>query len=212
MIDLALYEFDNQYADRYGSKVCGVDEAGRGPLAGPVVVAAVVLPRDCYIEDLNDSKKLSETQREAIYEEIVRRARMYQIITIDSTTIDRMNILAATLYGMRYAIDYLDLLPDISLIDGNNAPDTDWNIETVVKGDSLSASIAAASILAKVTRDRYMTKISSQYEGFSFETHKGYATKAHYDEISKYGITPIHRKSFLTKPNRYFDPSILTKE
>ncbi len=192
-----IFEFDkNQYVE----KLCGVDEAGRGPLAGDVFAAAVILPKDCYIEGLNDSKKLSEKKREKLYDEIIEKAESYCIATASVEEIEQVNILQATYLAMTRAVQGLNISPDLVLIDGNRMP-PQLNIEArcVVKGDATSASIAAASILAKVARDRYMLEIAKEYPEYLFEKHKGYGTKAHYEAIDKYGECKVHRHSFLKK-------------
>ena len=204
MIINGLYAYDNQQRQLYGNNLCGVDEAGRGPLAGPVVVAAVILPCNLKIENLNDSKLLSDSQREKIFEVIVKEAVCFNIEYIDNNTIDKINILNATFMGMEKAVNSLPVRPDIILIDGNHVPCSIKDAKPVIKGDSLSASIAAASILAKVSRDRYMIEISSLYPQYEFTKHKGYATKLHYERINEFGISTVHRKSFLRKSNRYF--------
>ena len=209
MINKDLFDYDNKQKEIFGQLLCGVDEAGRGPLAGPVTIAAVILKPDMYIDTLNDSKKLSERQRDGIFEEIKRNSLCYNIVFVDNKDIDCMNILNATLFGMSNAIKSLSITPDHILIDGNIAPKDIKNTTTVIKGDSLSASIAAASVLAKVSRDRYMSEIGLKYTDFNFAKHKGYATKEHYEEIMLHGITPIHRKSFLINSNRYFDAKSL---
>lgn len=180
--------------------VCGVDEAGRGPLAGPVCAAAVILPQDLEIEGLNDSKKLTEKRREALYDVIVREAVAYGIAFADEKEIDEINILQATFLAMRRAVEQLSVRPSIVLVDGNREPDLgDLPVKTIVKGDSLSANIAAASILAKVTRDRFMLEQDAIYPQYGFAVHKGYGTKAHYAALTQYGACPIHRRSFLKK-------------
>ena len=179
--------------------LAGVDEAGRGPLAGPVVAAAVILPDDVIIDGINDSKKLSEKKREMLYDEICQKAVAYSIASVDEKEIDKINILQATFEAMRECVAGLLVTPSYVLVDGNRSPQIDIDHETVVKGDAKSMSVAAASILAKVTRDRYMKKMAEKYPGYGFEKHKGYGTKAHYDAISELGICPIHRKSFLRK-------------
>ncbi len=177
--------------------LAGVDEAGRGPLAGPVFAAAVILPEDVIIEGINDSKKLSEKKREKLYDEICEKALAYCVASVDEEKIDEINILQATFCAMRQAVAGLKQQPDYVLVDGNKSPSIPC--ETVVKGDSKSMSIAAASILAKVSRDRYIVEMSKQYPEYGFEKHKGYGTKAHYEAIEKHGICPIHRKTFLKK-------------
>ena len=178
--------------------ICGVDEAGRGPLAGPVCAAAVILPEDCVIEGLNDSKKLSEKKREALYDIIIEKAISYSIAFGTLEEIEEYNILEATYIAMNRAIDGLDIKPDHALIDGNRVPKgIKVPCDTVVKGDSKSFSIAAASILAKVTRDRLLLQYDELYPEYNFKKHKGYGTKEHYEAINKYGVCKIHRLSFL---------------
>ena len=180
--------------------VCGVDEAGRGPLAGPVCAAAVILPRDLEIEGLNDSKKLSDKRRRALYAVITEQALSYGIAMVDEKVIDEINILQATFLAMRQAVLQLSEKPALALVDGNREPDFgDIPIKTIIKGDSLSANIAAASILAKVTRDRFMEGQDAIYPQYGFCVHKGYGTKAHYEALRAYGPCPIHRRTFLKK-------------
>ena len=195
----ALYAFDAEQRARFGT-ICGVDEAGRGPLCGPVCCAAVILDPDDPIEGVNDSKKLSEKRREALYEEIIQRAVAYQVVFISPQEIDEKNILWATMDGMAQAVAGLDTQPDYALIDGNRCPpDLVCPSQSVVKGDVTSASIAAASILAKVSRDRYMKELDKQYPQYQLAKHKGYPTKLHYELIAQYGIQPFYRRSFLKK-------------
>lgn len=179
--------------------ICGVDEAGRGPLCGPVAAAAVIMPRDSFIEGVNDSKKLTEKKREALYEQIIKEAISYHVCLIDNDEIDRINILNATLKAMEQAINGLSTKAEFALIDGNRNKGITTPNQMVVKGDAKSYSIACASILAKVTRDRLMEKYDKEYPEYGFLKHKGYGTKAHYEAIEQYGITPIHRKTFLKK-------------
>ena len=179
--------------------VCGVDEAGRGPLAGPVCAAAVILPRDLQIEGLNDSKKLTDKKRRELFDVITAQAVSYGIAFADEKEIDEINILQATFRAMARAIAALDPKPQLALIDGNRAADFGLPVRTVVKGDSLSASIAAASILAKVTRDRLMERYAETYPQYGFEVHKGYGTKRHYEALRAFGPCEIHRKTFLKK-------------
>ena len=179
--------------------ICGVDEAGRGPLAGPVVAAAVILPPHAEIPGLNDSKKLSDKRRRELFPVIKEQAVAYGIGIADHREIDEINILQATYLAMERAMAQLDTKPDLALIDGNRARDFGLPVRTVVKGDSLSASIAAASVLAKVTRDDLMLEMAQQYPGYGFEIHKGYGTKAHYEALTKLGVSPIHRMTFLKK-------------
>ena len=178
--------------------VCGVDEAGRGPLAGPVCAAAVILPDNCVIEGLNDSKKISEKKREMLYDVILEKALAYCVAFGTLEEIEEYNILEATYIAMNRAIEGLKIKADFALIDGNRVPKgITIPCETVVKGDSKSFSIAAASILAKVTRDRLMLEYDKQYPEYLFATHKGYGTKAHYEAIKQHGVCEIHRLSFL---------------
>lgn len=179
--------------------VCGIDEAGRGPLAGDVYAAAVVFDDNVFIEGLNDSKKLSEKRREELYDEIVAKAKAYCVAAASVDEIDSYNILQATFLAMKRSYEGLNMNIDLALIDGNRVPPLECNVKTVVKGDSVSASIAAASILAKVSRDRYMKEIAEKYPQYQFEKHKGYGTKLHYEMLDKYGISDVHRLSFLKK-------------
>lgn len=189
---------NERYAQGFQA-VCGVDEAGRGPLAGDVYAAAVILPRGLMIDGLNDSKKLSEKKREALFDEITAKAAAYCVATASVEEIDSLNILQATFLAMRRAVEGLQIRPDFVLIDGNQKPHTGIAEETVVKGDACCASIAAASILAKVSRDRYMKELAVQYPQYAFEKHKGYGTKEHYARLDAYGVSPVHRKTFLKK-------------
>jgi len=179
--------------------VCGIDEAGRGPLCGPVCAAAVILPPDTEIEGLNDSKKLSEKKREALFDIICDRAVSYGIAMASAQEIDEINILQATFLAMRRAVDALSVQPDCALIDGNGKPGLAIEQRTIVKGDSKSVSVAAASILAKVTRDRYMKEMDAQYPQYAFAQHKGYGTRLHYERIAEFGLCPEHRRTFLKK-------------
>lgn len=179
--------------------IAGVDEAGRGPLAGPVFAAAVILPENCFIPGLNDSKKLSEKKREELFDIICEKAVSYCIANISHERIDEINILNATFEAMNNAVNGLDVTPDYVLIDGNRIKGMDVAHETVVKGDAKSVSIAAASILAKVSRDRVMYDAAKQYPQYGFDKHKGYGTKAHCEAILKYGPCKIHRCTFLKK-------------
>ena len=179
--------------------ICGVDEAGRGPLAGPVCAAAVILPEHLQIPGLNDSKKLTDKKRRELFPVIQEQAIAYGIGLASESEIDEINILQATFLAMRRALDQLSVRPEIALIDGNRETDFGLPVKTVVKGDSLSANIAAASILAKVTRDNLMMELAQQYPEYGFEIHKGYGTKAHYEALRTYGPCPIHRKTFLKK-------------
>jgi len=194
-----LYEFDKEIHNEGFKVFCGVDEAGRGPLAGPVVAAAVILPEDVVIEGLNDSKKLSEKKREKLFDEIKEKALSYSIGVATVEEIEEFNILKATFMAMKRAVDGLSIKPDIALIDGNMVPSLGVDGRAVVKGDAKSASISAASIIAKVHRDRYMLEMAEKYPEYHFEKHKGYGTKLHTDLIKEYGVSPIHRPSFLKK-------------
>ena len=179
--------------------VCGVDEAGRGPLAGPVFAAAVILPENCEIEGLNDSKKLSEKKREALFDIIKEKAISWSVASVDEKVIDEINILQATYLAMKNAVEGLDVPADYALIDGNRMPPIEINGETIVKGDAKSMSVAAASILAKVSRDRFMLELDKQYPKYQFAKHKGYGTKLHYEMLAEHGISDCHRRSFLKK-------------
>lgn len=190
---------DSLYENGGYRAICGVDEAGRGPLAGPVCAAAVILPRGLEIAGLTDSKKLTDKKRRELYPIIKEQAIAYGIAFASEQEIDTLNILQATFLAMRRAIDQLGGQADFAIIDGNRETDFGIPVQTVVKGDSLSASIAAASILAKVTRDDLMIELAQKYPEYGFEIHKGYGTKAHYAALDAHGITPIHRMSFLKK-------------
>ena len=179
--------------------VCGVDEAGRGPLAGPVFAAAVILPENCEIEGLNDSKKLSEKKRDLVYDDIIRDAICWSVGIADEKEIDEINILNATFLAMKRAVDGLKIKPDLAYIDGNQYPKTGVKEITIVKGDGKCMSVAAASIIAKVSRDRFMLEIAEKYPEYQFSKHKGYGTKLHYEMIEKYGVSPVHRRTFLKK-------------
>lgn len=195
----ALYAFDQQQRMQFGT-LCGVDEAGRGPLCGPVCCAAVILNPQDPIEGINDSKKLTEKRREALYEEITRRALAWKVVFVSPQEIDEKNILWATMDGMAQAVAGLDLQPDFVLVDGNRCPPgLNRPAQAVVKGDANSASIAAASILAKVSRDRYMLKLDREYPQYQLAKHKGYPTALHYQLIEQYGIQSFYRRSFLKK-------------
>lgn len=199
MSNVNLWEYeDGVYAKGYTS-VCGVDEAGRGPLAGPVCAAAVILPPNIQIEGLDDSKKLSDKRRRELFPIIKEKAIAYSIAFADHREIDEINILQATYLAMERAINGLSVRPDFALIDGNRSKDFGLSVQTVVHGDSLSASIAAASVLAKVTRDDYMLEMALSYPQYGFEVHKGYGTKVHYEALTAHGPCPIHRMSFLKK-------------
>ena len=196
MVKEELYVFDGELRSRLGV-FCGVDEAGRGPLAGPVCCAAVILKDASRFDWLDDSKKVTKSRREELYGEITAQAEAWHVELIDNDTIDEINILEATMLGMKKCIEALGC--GAAAIDGNRAPKTAAECVTVVKGDAKSASIAAASILAKVTRDRFMDELAEKYPQYGFEKHRGYPTKAHYEAIRQYGITEFHRRSFLKK-------------
>lgn len=191
-----LYYENKALSDGYRF-VCGVDEAGRGPLCGPVCAAAVILRDNHIIEGVNDSKKLSEKKREALFDKIKQEALAYFVAFATEKEIDELNILQATYLAMQRAIEGLPIKADYALIDGNRMPPLPIKGETVIKGDAKSSSIAAASILAKVTRDRYMLKMAAQYPQYHFEQHKGYGTRLHYEALDKYGPCDIHRQTFL---------------
>lgn len=194
-----LWEIENAILAEGISPVCGVDEAGRGPLAGPVCAAAVILPQGLMIEGLNDSKKLTEKKREALYDVICEKAVAYGIAFATVEEIEQLNILGATYLAMNRAIAKLDPTPAMALIDGNRNAGIEVASRTVIKGDSNCASIAAASILAKVTRDRLMLSLAEQYPQYGFEKHKGYGTAAHYAALREHGPSEVHRMSFLKK-------------
>lgn len=197
MVDFSI---ENAYRNQQYSVICGVDEAGRGPLAGPVYAAAVILSPDTVIDGLNDSKKLTEKKREALFPIIQEKAVAYGIGFATEQEIDEVNILNATFLAMRRAVEQLPIQPDLLLIDGNQKPKIGVCEEvTVIKGDAKSMSIAAASVLAKVSRDRFMLELAKKYPQYGFEKHKGYGTKLHYEKIAEYGIAPIHRRTFLKK-------------
>ena len=194
-----LWTLENEiYAEGF-SLICGVDEAGRGPLAGPVCAAAVILPRGFEIEGLDDSKKLSGKKREKLFDDIVNSAVSYGIAFASVEEIEEHNILGATFMAMNRAIEQLSPKPELALIDGNRNKGICIESRCVVKGDSKCADIAAASILAKVTRDRYMLEMAEKYPQYRFEQHKGYGTKLHYEMLREYGPSPIHRRDFLRK-------------
>jgi len=199
MSDVNMWQFENDCSEKGFQFVCGVDEAGRGPLAGPVCAAAVILPAGIEIAGLNDSKKLTDKRRRELFPIIQEKAIAYGIAFADHSEIDQINILQATLLAMERAINSLSVKADFALIDGNREKDFGLPVQTVVKGDSRSASIAAASILAKVTRDDYMLEMAKTYPQYGFEIHKGYGTKAHYEALEKYGPCQIHRMTFLKK-------------
>ena len=192
-------EFEKKAAEKGYKHICGVDEAGRGPLAGPVCAAAVILPEGCIIEGVNDSKKLSEKKREQLYDVIIETAVACSIAFGTVEDIERYNILKATMNTMKKAVEGLSVPADYAMIDGNRLPDLSIPCECIVKGDARSMSVAAASILAKVTRDRLMLRYAEEYPQYEFEKHKGYGTSLHIEKILAYGPSPIHRMSFLKK-------------
>ena len=194
-----LWELENEIYDSGVSLICGVDEAGRGPLAGPVCAAAVILPRNIEIAGLNDSKKLSEKNREKLYDEICEKAISFGIAFASVAEIEELNILNAAMLAMNRAIAQLEPQPELALIDGNRSSAIEINSRCVIKGDAKCADIAAASILAKVTRDRYMLEMAEKYPEYHFERHKGYGTKLHYEALREHGPCEIHRPSFLRK-------------
>lgn len=196
MSEINLWEIESELPY---DLICGVDEAGRGPLAGPVCAAAVILPKGLVIPGLNDSKKLTDKRRRELFPIIQQEAVSFGIAFASQEEIDEINILQATFLAMRRAIDQLDPKPDFALIDGNRETDFGVPCKTVIKGDSLSANIAAASVLAKVTRDNWMIEAAEKYPGYGFEIHKGYGTKAHYAALEKLGPCAIHRRTFLKK-------------
>lgn len=191
------WEIENEYFAKGYSVICGTDEAGRGPLCGPVTAAACILPEGLIIEGLNDSKKISEKKRDELYDVIIENAVAYAIEEVSNEVIDEINILNAAQLAMRRAIEKLSVKPDLALVDGNVARNFPCDAVTVVKGDSKSPSIAAASILAKVTRDRLCAKLDADYPQYGIAKHKGYPTKEHMDAVREHGPSPIHRKTFL---------------
>jgi ribonuclease HII len=199
MSEITMWEIEDLHFENGIKLICGVDEAGRGPLAGPVCAAAVILPPHAHIPGLNDSKKLTDKKRRELYPVIMEQAVAYGIGFASHEEIDEINILQATYLAMERAIAKLSVRPELALIDGNRAKDFGVPVKTVIKGDSLSASIAAASILAKVTRDDLMLEAAREYPQYAFDVHKGYGTKAHYEALAAYGPSPIHRMSFLKK-------------
>ena len=199
MADKNMWEIEDSYYANGITTICGVDEAGRGPLAGPVCAAAVILPPHLDIPGLNDSKKLTDKRRRELVPIIKEQAIAYGIAFATHEEIDQINILQATFLAMQRALDQLSVKPELALIDGNREKDFGVPVKTVVKGDSLSANIAAASILAKVTRDDWMEEMAQKYPEYGFEVHKGYGTKAHYAALTEHGATDIHRMTFLKK-------------
>lgn len=196
MSEINLWEIESELPFEL---ICGVDEAGRGPLAGPVCAAAVILPKGLVIPGLNDSKKLSDKRRRELFPIIQQEAVSFGIAFASQEEIDEINILQATFLAMRRAMEQLNPQPEFALIDGNRETDFGVPCKTVIKGDSLSANIAAASVLAKVTRDNWMMEAAKKYPGYGFEIHKGYGTEAHYAALEKLGPCPIHRRTFLKK-------------
>lgn len=194
-----FWAIENELYEQGRGPICGVDEAGAGPLAGPVFAAAVILPRGLVIDGLNDSKKLSEQKREKLFEIICEKATGFSITSVCEKTIDEINILNARMLAMDQAIKQLEVIPDLALIDGDKSRGISLDNRTVIGGDGKCASIAAASILAKVSRDRYMCKLAEEYPQYGFEKHKGYGTKAHYAALRAFGACPAHRRTFLKK-------------
>lgn len=199
MSEQNMWAIEDSYYAQGITTICGIDEAGRGPLAGPVCAAAVILPPHLEIPGLNDSKKLTDKRRRELMPLIKEQAIAYGIAFATHEEIDQINILQATFLAMQRALDQLGIKPDLALIDGNREKDFGVPVKTVVKGDSLSANIAAASVLAKVTRDDWMDEIAAKYPQYGFEVHKGYGTKAHYAALTELGPTDIHRMTFLKK-------------
>ena len=194
---MSLYDFEHEKHAQGYKYICGVDEAGRGPLCGPVCCAAVVLAPDFICEEINDSKKLSEKKRDKLVDLILENCGSYAVVMVSPREIDDVNILNASLNGMKRAVENLSVVPDLAIVDGNKVPkDMKCKTECLVKGDAKSMSIAAASILAKVSRDRYMIRLDKEFPQYQLAKHKGYPTKLHYDLISEYGIQPFYRKSF----------------
>lgn len=193
-----MFDYENKYLEKGSKLIAGIDEAGRGPLAGPVAVAIVIMPLDkeSIIDGVNDSKKLTEKKRDLLFDQITKTAIAYHIELVDEATIDAINILNATKLGMLTCLDRITPKPDITLIDAVKLT-TDYPTESIIKGDALSYSIACASILAKVTRDRLMLELDEKYPEYGFKKHKGYGTKAHIEALKKYGKCPIHRDSFI---------------
>ena len=201
--DVDLYRFEEELYDEGYKNICGVDEAGRGPLAGPVVVAACILPPFLRIEGINDSKQLSEKKREELFKIIKKNALAYNVVFISEKVIDEINIYEATKRGMLEAIEGLKINPDYVLVDAMPLGELKTSNKSIIHGDALSASIAAASILAKVTRDHYMEKMDVKYPNYGFKRHKGYCTKAHVEALEKYGPCKIHRKTY-SPVSKYF--------
>lgn len=196
------HQHENRAFAQGFTTVCGIDEAGRGPLAGPVCAAAVILPKGCEIEGINDSKKLSEKKRNALFDIITKKALAYSVAWATPAEIDAINVLQATFLAMRRAVEGLAIQPAIALIDGNQMPPLLLPARTIIRGDAVSASIAAASVLAKVSRDRLMLEVDEQYPEYRFAAHKGYGTKVHYQMLALYGPSPVHRQTFLKNLDR----------
>ena len=205
--EIDLYKYEEELYDNDYKLICGVDEAGRGPLAGPVVVASCILPPFLRIKGINDSKKLSEKKREELYKIILKEALAYKIVFISENDVDELNIYQATKKGMLEAINTLDVKPDYCLIDAMNLSELDMPHQSVIHGDARCASIAAASILAKVTRDHYMEKMDIKYPNYGFKKHKGYGTKLHLEALEKYGPCEIHRKTY-SPVTKYFSKQL----
>ncbi len=199
MQELTMWEIEDECGASGFGTICGIDEAGRGPLAGPVYAAAVILPKHTVIPGLTDSKKLSDKRRRELFPLICQEALAYGIAFATEQEIDEMNILQATFLAMERALAQLSIRPDLALIDGNREKDFGLPVKTVIKGDSLSANIAAASVLAKVSRDDFMIRQAEKYPAYGFQIHKGYGTRAHYAALEQFGACPIHRNSFLKK-------------
>ena len=196
---MQLKSFDKKYYSKEINYLAGVDEAGRGPLAGPVVAAAVIFKKNTFIKDVNDSKLLTEIKREELFEKIISKAIAYSVSVVDHSVIDDINILNSTMLAMQQAVIDLKIKPDLVLVDGNKKFNSEFPVIPIVKGDSKSFSIAAASILAKVSRDKLMKNLSAEYPHYLWEKNKGYATREHREIIKKIGPSPLHRKSFLKK-------------
>ena len=196
--EMSLNDFDKQYYGEY-PLLCGTDEAGRGPLAGDVFAAAVILRPDTVIEGLNDSKKLTAKKRDELFDEIKEKALYWAIERATVEEIEKLNILNCAMLAMKRAVDALGVTPDLVLADGNKLPPVECPVQYVIKGDAKSASIAAASVLAKVARDRYMEEMAVKYPQYAFDKHKGYGTKLHYQKLDEFGASEIHRQSFLKK-------------
>ena len=194
-----MLQFEKEFVSQGKKLIAGIDEAGRGPLAGPVVVASVIMPFDNIIDGINDSKKLSEKKREMLFDKIINEAVSYSIQFVDEKVIDKINIRNASFLAMNNAVNDLKIKPDFVLVDGNAIKDMTIPHECIIKGDLKCNSVGAASILAKVARDRFMQKIHKEYPEYGFDKNKGYGTKLHYEMIEKYGILPIHRLTFLKK-------------